>query len=133
MNFLDLPWEIILIILKHYNNYKYCIRLLVTCKQLYDNELLIKEIKDHFTKHKVDKYETQFWRFNSELHRDNDKPAIVIGPNGNKYWYFNGKRHRENGPAVIWSNGYKEWWLNNKPYTEKKYWEEIEKRNLLKN
>ena len=179
MNFLDLPWEIILIILKQYNDYKYCIRLLMICKQLYDNELLMKEIKDHFTEHRVDKYETQSWYFNGKYHRDNDKPAIIfmsghqywylngkyhregdnpaiIKPNGYQAWYLNGKRHRENGPAIIYSNGElrwylndklhrendpaiiypdgdKSWYLNDKRYTEKEYWEEIDKINSLKN
>ena len=132
MNLLDLPWEIILIILKQYNDYKYCIRLLVTCKQLYGNKLLVKEIKDYFTKYKVDQYGIQHWYFNGKLHRDNDKPAIV-GSDRYKVWYLNGKCHREYGPARIWPNESKEWWLYGKYYTEEKYWIEMKKINSLKN
>ena len=155
MNFLDLPWEIILLILKTYNDYKYCIRLLITCKQLYENELLIKEIKNCFTK-EFDEYGSKLWFFNGRLHREGDKPAL-IDSYGNQYWYFNGKyhrennkpaivesdkyqawflndkRHRENGPARIWSDEGKEWFLNDKQYTEEQYWEEMEIINSLKN
>ena len=156
MNLLDLPWEIILIILKQYNDYKYCIRLLVTCTQLYDNELLMKEIKDNFTECRVDQYGIQRWYLNGKLHRDNDKPAIIY-QNGTQYWYFNGKihrdndkpaiiseagykewlfngkPHRENGPAIIHPDGNKFWCLNNKSYSEEEYWKEIDKINSLKN
>ena len=126
MNLLDLDWEIILIILKQYNDYKYCIRLLVTCKQLYGNKLLVKEIKDYFTKYKVDQYGIQHWYFNGKLHRDNDKPAIV-GSNEYKVWCLNNKLHRENGPAIIFTDGTKSWYYNGTKYTEKIYWIEMEK------
>ena len=156
MNLLYLPWEIILIILKQYNDYKYCIRLLMTCKQLYDNDILVKEIKSYFINYKVDLYGKQCWYFNGKCHREDDKPA-VIHPDGrqewylngklhrnydkpafidsDKYqsWYLNGKRHRENGPAKIWPCGTKEWYLNGKYYIEKEYWIEMNKINSLKN
>ena len=128
MNLLDLPWELILIILKQYNDYKYCIRLLVTCKQLYNNELLMKEIKNHFTEYIVNKYGNQSWYFNGKHHREGDKPAF-IDRDGYKEWLFNGKTHRENGPAIIHPDGYKYWYLNDIPYTEVEYWEEIKKIN----
>ena len=114
MNLLNLDWEIILIILKQYNDYKYCIQLLVTCKQLYNNELLMKEIKDHFTECRVNEDGDQHWYFNGKHHREDDKPAIILS-NGTKVWYFNGKRHRESDkPAVIFISGSQHWYFNGK-------------------
>ena len=142
MNLLNLDWELILLILKTYNDYKYCLRLLMTCKQLYQNKLLVKEIKNHFTEYKVNRYGTQYWYFNGKLYREGDRPAIVysngdkawylndklhrnndkpsvIFSNGNKYWHLNGKRHRDNDkPAVIYSNGKLRWYLNGKCHRE---------------
>ena len=118
MNFLNLPWEIILIILKQYNDYKYCIRLLMTCKQLYQNKLLVKKIKDHFTEYEVDNDGNQYWCFNGKFHRENDKPAIIES-SGNQYWYFNDKCHRDNDkPAIIWPNGDKRWYFNGREHRE---------------
>ena len=49
----------------------------------------------------VDLQATKKWYKNGELHRDNDKPAIIWS-NGQKEWYKNGKRHRDGDkPAVI--------------------------------
>ena len=150
MNFLNLDWELILLILKTYNDYKYCIRLLMTCKQLYQNKLLMKEIKNYFTEYKVDKYKRQCWYFNGKFHRKNDKPAVIyyygtqewyfngnlhrendnpsiIYSDGSKVWYLNGICHRENGPAINHAYGDKEWRLYGKYYTEDKYWKEMEK------
>ena len=52
----------------------------------------------------------RYWYKNGKLHRDEDKPA-AIWHNKTKVWYKNDMRHRENGkPAVIYSDGTKEWW-----------------------
>lgn len=59
------------------------------------------------------------------LHRT-DGPARDWG-DGSKEWYINGKLHREDGPAVEGLFGYKSYYLNDKKYTERLYWEEIEK------
>jgi len=53
------------------------------------------------------------WYLNGELHRDNDKPAVICA-DGKQEWYLNGKLHREDGPAVIWADGEKQWWVNDK-------------------
>ena len=136
MNLLDLDWEIILLILKQYNDYKYCIRVLMICKQLYNNELLMREIKNHFTEYRVNEYRGQKWYFNGILHREDDKPALIISNRGQSWyynarlrykyydhtnipitqeWWFKGKLHRENDkPAIITSDGYKVWYFNDK-------------------
>ena len=117
MHITELDWELISLILKQFDNYKWCIRFLMTCKQLYSNEYLIKYIKDYFTEYKVDAYGNQYWYFNNKLHRENDKPAIV-NIHGDQYWYFNGKRHREEDkPAIINKYG-RQWFLNGKCHRE---------------
>ena len=93
MNILSLDWELILNICKQLDNYIYCIRLLITCKQFYNNEILKKLIIDHFIEIKIDEY-------------------------GTKRWYLNGKRHREDGPAIEYSDGRKLWYLNGKQISE---------------
>ena len=111
MNITELDCELILLILKQFDDYKWCIRFLMTCKQLYSNEYLIKNIKDYFTEHKINN-STQICYFNGKFHREDDKPA-VIWSNGTQRWYFYGKRHRDNNkPAVIYENGCKEYWVN---------------------
>ena len=53
---------------------------------------------------------TTTYRFNGEIHRDNDQPAVIY-PDGTKYWYQNGMPHRDNDqPAVIYPAGTKFWY-----------------------
>lgn len=51
------------------------------------------------------------WKMNGLLHRDEDKPAIVLGDR--KSWYKQGQLHREKGPARKSDHG-EEWWLDGK-------------------
>jgi hypothetical protein len=50
----------------------------------------------------------QIWHKNGEIHRDGDKPAVIIYKHGihlEKQWFKNGKIHRENNnPAHILYN-----------------------------
>jgi hypothetical protein len=73
------------------------------------------------------------WYYLSNLHRNNNEPAIIRANGINEYyvkglrhrengpafksslgkelWYTNGILHNTNGPAII-THGYKEWYLN---------------------
>lgn len=56
----------------------------------------------------------KLWHKCGVLHRDNDKPAIILD-NGDKFWYSNGKHHRGGDePAKVFVNGKKEWYKNDK-------------------
>jgi hypothetical protein len=119
----DLPWEIILLILKQLDDYKDSFQFLRTQKEFWENNLLKKEIKEYFTKCKITD-SGERWYFNGKLHREDDQPAI-ISPNESKEWYFNGKLHRDDEafgpecgnsegvssskPAVMWKDGRKSW------------------------
>ena len=116
MNILSLDWELILNICKQLDNYIYCIRLLITCKQFYDNEILKKLIIEHFSEIKINKYGSKYWYLNGKLHRE-DGPAVEYSDR-DKEWYLNGKRHREDGPAIEYSDGDKSWYLNGKCHRE---------------
>ena len=69
----------------------------------------------------IDEYGTKRWyNEKGQLHRDNDKPAVVSA-HGTKFWYQDGLKHRDGDkPAVIWARdsiwarGSKEWWQNGK-------------------
>ena len=41
----------------------------------------------------INDIEKKYWYKNTQLHRDNDKPAI-ISYNGDKFWYINDKCYR---------------------------------------
>ena len=57
---------------------------------------------------------TKYWLKNSQYHRDNDKPALILA-DGTKYWFKNGKCHRDNDkPAMIYSNGSMYWFKDGK-------------------
>ena len=64
------------------------------------------------TEYQVDKYGTQRWYQNGQLHRT-DGPAVIY-PDGTQEWWINGQCHREDGPALIYSNGIQEWYINGK-------------------
>lgn len=59
------------------------------------------------------------WFKNNQLHRENDKPAVICS-DGLKEWYYEGKLHRENDqPAFVFeSEGRFEWWKNGVRYRE---------------
>ncbi len=63
--------------------------------------------------------------FNGNLHRENDKPAI-IHENGSCCYYYNGMVHRrqdincEDQPAIIHSDGMLEYYINGKFHRTKK-------------
>jgi len=62
--------------------------------------------------------EKKEWHKNGELHRENDKPAVICY-NGTKKWYINGKLHRENDlPAIETCYGHKEWYKNGELHRE---------------
>jgi hypothetical protein len=65
----------------------------------------------------INKYGTQRWWLNGNLHRE-DGPAI-IRPDGSEWWYLNGKLHREDGPTIIHPDGTEYWWANGKHITQK--------------
>jgi hypothetical protein len=81
----------------------------------------------------VDKWGTECWCLNGELHRE-DGPAVTYS-DGTKYWYRNGKFHREDGPAIIYTDGTEWWYLNGKevdPFDPMKLLiDEVEKLQLL--
>ena len=55
---------------------------------------------------------TKSWRFNKQLHRENDKPAAIYADCSIEWW-VNGRLHRENDqPAIIHADGLMEWWIN---------------------
>jgi len=79
----------------------------------------------------IDEKGTKRWYQNGQLHRDNDKPAVIYSNNGKKEWYQNGKLHRNNdlrvhsehvptpygdgdftSAAIIWSDGSQFWYKN---------------------
>ncbi len=68
---------------------------------------------------RIDEFGTKYWYKNGELHRDNDKPA-VIWADGSLTWYKNGKLHRDNDkPAIIYANGSEYWYTDGLRYTPK--------------
>ena len=53
---------------------------------------------------------TTTYRFNGEIHRDDDLPAVIFA-DGTKWWYQSGVRHRDDDqPAVIHASGSKFWY-----------------------
>ena len=49
-----------------------------------------------------------------KLHRDHDKPAVVLA-DGDMFWYQHGRLHRDNNePAVIYADGTKSWYQHGK-------------------
>jgi len=52
----------------------------------------------------------------SQIHRDNDKPAIIYA-DGTQHWYKEGKHHRDNDkPAIIYSDGSQYWYKEGVEY-----------------
>jgi len=49
-----------------------------------------------------------------QLHRDNDKPAMISAA-GVKYWFRHGLKHRDKGPAILFPTGEEFYWKNGKP------------------
>ena len=72
---------------------------------------------------------TKEWYLNNKLHRE-DGPAYE-DVNGRIEWWLTGKRHREVGPAYEDVNGITEWYLNNRYYTERDYYKELLKLELI--
>jgi hypothetical protein len=55
---------------------------------------------------------TQEWYYHNKLHREHDQPAIVVA-NGYEAWYYHGELHRENDqPAIVWADGSKHSWYS---------------------
>lgn len=52
----------------------------------------------------------QVWYTHGTIHRDGDKPAMII--RGTVQYLKHGRLHRESGPAVINEYGVKWWYLN---------------------
>lgn len=59
-------------------------------------------------------FSANMWYQQGELHRDEDKPAIISGDI--KEWYQRGERHRDvdKGPALYTGPDYYEWWEHGK-------------------
>lgn len=89
MNILNISNDDFLNILFACDDYKDALSLLMTCKQLYNNEVYHNLLKKHFTTTKKTDY-------------------------GCTVHLFNGKYHNENGPAIEWSNGIQEYWFYGK-------------------
>ena len=82
---------------------------IVSCNRIIlNNEIKwfkLKNIKLKLLETYENKYGTQYWFQNGEIHRDNDLPAAIYS-NGHQYWYQNGLKHRDNDlPAIITVNG----------------------------
>lgn len=60
------------------------------------------------------------WWYNKDgqLHREDDKPAVICSRDGTEIWYKNGLRHRDNGPAFVRRNETQEWIKNGKLHRE---------------
>ena len=57
---------------------------------------------------------TRVWYKNGEVHRDDDRPAIIYA-DGGLVWYKNGEYHRDGDkPARIDEDGTLGWWKNGK-------------------
>lgn len=53
------------------------------------------------------------WFRNGKLHRDNDMPAVITDKGKRQDWFINGIRHRDNNrPAIIVSGKMVQWWVN---------------------
>ena len=76
----------------------------------------------------VDKYGTQRWFLNGELHRE-DGPAEIY-PDGTQVWYLNGEIHREDGPALIHPDGSQFWYLNGIQYEPQDIFNIITNHNI---
>jgi hypothetical protein len=64
----------------------------------------------------VDKVYMQTWYHQGELHRNNDKPAVIYA-NGDQEWYQHDNCHRDDDkPAVICINSSRCWFQNNIQY-----------------
>jgi hypothetical protein len=60
----------------------------------------------------IDILQWKSWYKHGQLHRDDDKPALIY-PNGGKSWYQNALLHRDGDkPAVIYADGSKYWYQN---------------------
>ena len=69
------------------------------------------------------------WYKDNLLHREGDKPAIII-TNGFKMYYKNGIKTRIGKPAVIFPNGKVEYWLEGVKYDKEDYFLLLRKRNI---
>jgi hypothetical protein len=58
----------------------------------------------------------QHWFQNGQLHRGNDKPAIIAP--ACKKWYRNGKLHRDNDEPAVITPYLKEWYRDGKPHRD---------------
>ena len=74
-------------------------------------EELLNLLKYNIT---TDKLGSITYRFNGEVHRDEDQPAVIYA-DGSEYWYQHGKIHRDNDqPAVINADGTKSLYIDGK-------------------
>lgn len=62
------------------------------------------------------------WYYGGLIHRDDDKPALIIENNIGitNSWYKNGKRHRDDKPAMICSGGCGHYFKNGLEYVPTK-------------
>jgi hypothetical protein len=68
----------------------------------------------------------RMWYYNGEVHRADDKPAIILF-NDYKEWYKHGKIHRDDEPAIEWN-------LINKDVIESiKIWESRQHKEIRDN
>lgn len=81
----NIPKEYLFEILKYIKNYKECIQIIFTCKNIYNINPIIK------------KYYTN-----------------LVNINGSKFYYLDHEFHREDGPAIQLRNGKNIWFVYNK-------------------
>jgi len=67
----------------------------------------------------IDKFGTEFWYKDGDLHRE-DGPAVIT-EDGEEYWFRNNLLHREDGPALIPKEGSKAYYLNDKEIDKEEY------------
>lgn len=63
---------------------------------------------------------TREWRYQGQLHRENDMPAVVYAYGLRSEWWYLGQRHREDDmPAVVYAKGARsEWWYKGQRHRE---------------
>ena len=61
------------------------------------------------------------WYYNGKKHRENDKPARMTNDGKVKEWWYKGKRHRENDKPAVVTTDRKEWWYKGKQYDPNAY------------
>lgn len=60
----------------------------------------------------------KYYDENRKLHRDGDKPAIILDCDNTQVWYRHGIRHRDDGKPALISETQTKWYVDGKLHRE---------------